>query len=529
MPRLAALCLTALSATSVAAQPEYPEGAAIPRSLTDAERAWLEANPLFVPRAGAVPTGPVRCPGEYEPAQAILIAWEGTASWTAILAQMAQRITRFGDADVWVVVDTTTEQTTASNSIAAAGADMSKVQFFVRTTDTIWIRDYGPRFIYEGGVRAIIDHVYNRPRPSDNTFPAWFGPQRKHPVYALPLTHGGGNYHLTGTGSSFATRLINNENQNLTEAQIVDLWRTYQNVATHLFDPYPAAVDSTQHIDMWMQIIADDKVVISDWPRNAGSAQDVIADGAAAYMAAQGYTVTRVPAYSVGGVHYTYTNVVMCNNIVLLPTYTGTGDAGSNAAALAAWQSALPGKTIYQIPCQSIVTASGVMHCIVMHVPRAAGGASPTVYVRSLNAPTELSPGQVVSIAWSTDDDVGVSSVDLMLSIDGGVTFPRVIASATADDGVFDWTVPNLRSGACVLKVVARDADENTGADVNGALFTIAGCPADFNADSFVDFFDFDDFVTAFEAGVASADFNADGFVDFFDFDDFVTAFGEGC
>jgi hypothetical protein len=54
-------------------------------------------------------------------------------------------------------------------------------------------------------------------------------------------------------------------------------------------------------------------------------------------------------------------------------------------------------------------------------------------------------------------------------------------------------------------------------------------CAADFNGDGFVDFFDFDDFVLAFEAGDPAADFNFDGFIDFFDFDDFVLAFETGC
>ena len=58
-------------------------------------------------------------------------------------------------------------------------------------------------------------------------------------------------------------------------------------------------------------------------------------------------------------------------------------------------------------------------------------------------------------------------------------------------------------------------------------------CPADFNADGFLDFFDYDDFVNCFESGTCgdgrSADFNSDGFVDFFDYDDFVSAFETGC
>jgi hypothetical protein len=54
-------------------------------------------------------------------------------------------------------------------------------------------------------------------------------------------------------------------------------------------------------------------------------------------------------------------------------------------------------------------------------------------------------------------------------------------------------------------------------------------CVADFNADGFLTFEDFDTFVTAFEAGNATADFNADGFLTFEDFDAFVAAFEAGC
>jgi photosystem II stability/assembly factor-like uncharacterized protein len=58
-------------------------------------------------------------------------------------------------------------------------------------------------------------------------------------------------------------------------------------------------------------------------------------------------------------------------------------------------------------------------------------------------------------------------------------------------------------------------------------------CRADFNADGFVDFFDFDQFILCFEGGGcpsgSSADFDADGFVDFFDLDAFIAAFEAGC
>jgi hypothetical protein len=60
-----------------------------------------------------------------------------------------------------------------------------------------------------------------------------------------------------------------------------------------------------------------------------------------------------------------------------------------------------------------------------------------------------------------------------------------------------------------------------------------SACPADFNGDGFLDFFDYDDFVGCYETGVCppgkTADFNGDEFVDFFDYDEFVGAFETGC
>jgi hypothetical protein len=59
--------------------------------------------------------------------------------------------------------------------------------------------------------------------------------------------------------------------------------------------------------------------------------------------------------------------------------------------------------------------------------------------------------------------------------------------------------------------------------------FTVLGCRADFNHDGQSDFFDYLDFVQAFDSGDPSGDFNGDTQVDFFDYLDFVQAFDTGC
>jgi dienelactone hydrolase len=88
--------------------------------------------------------------------------------------------------------------------------------------------------------------------------------------------------------------------------------------------------------------------------------------------------------------------------------------------------------------------------------------------------------------------------------------------------------IPGENPSMISLLVSARNLTD--GATRTWARTTLyVWCAADINRDSFLDFFDFDDFVLAFESGASGADFNDDGFVDFFDFDDFVAAFEGGC
>lgn len=66
--------------------------------------------------------------------------------------------------------------------------------------------------------------------------------------------------------------------------------------------------------------------------------------------------------------------------------------------------------------------------------------------------------------------------------------------------------------------------------DSAGAAVTVArDCPADLNADGFVDAIDYDGFITAWLTSDLPADFNGDEFVDAIDYDEFVSAFLSGC
>ena len=348
-----------------------------------------EANPLprgfsadelanFVPaylpeQPSAAPTGSVRAQAEYEATDGILVRWQ---SFTALITEMAVPLTTSATpTKLYVVVTGASQQATASSTLAGAGANMDYVRFITQSCSpssgcSVWMRDYGPRFVNDNGHRGIVDHTYNRPqRTVDNAFPSVFAAAWNEPRYDLPLIHGGGNFHLFRNRDAWMTRLIANENSGLSEQQIKDYYFQYQGLNLTLTDPFPASYDSTQHIDMWMLGLDDNKVLIGEYAASdGGGVPKTVSDATAVQMATRGYTVFRTPGWSSGGTHYTYTNSVIANRTVLICKFGGT-NVTRDAQALATYQAAMPGYDIVAVNCAGIITSAGAIHCIVMHVP----------------------------------------------------------------------------------------------------------------------------------------------------------------
>ena len=131
-----------------------------------------------------------------------------------------------------------------------------------------------------------------------------------------------------------------------------------------------------------------------------------------------------------------------------------------------------------------------------------------TIAVLGLAALAAPALAQPFEISWYTIDGGGGTSAGGVYSLSGTIGQPD--AGPVMSGGVYSLT---------------------------GGFWAGAGgpppCSADFNGDGFLDFFDYDDYVSCFETGVCppgkTADFNGDGFADFFDYDDFVAAFEVGC
>lgn len=339
----------------------------LPRGFTPAERAgWQLPDLTRAPLAP--PVGTVDTPAEYEKNAGLLIRW---GSQNALLTEMAVAMTT-GDPDMTLyVVVSSGLQASAAATLSGAGAIMSRVEFIVGASDSVWIRDYGPRYIDNAGRRALIDHVYNRPRPNDDAVPSLVAQQLNEPRYDIPLTHGGGNFHLFEDGTAYMTRLIANENPGLSDQQIKDYYLAYQGLDVTITEPFPASFDSTQHIDMWMLPADDGRVIINECPNTGGvyTVPRQVTENTTSLLASRGKTVLRIGGWRASNSHYTYANAVVLNRSVLMCNFNGYPT--ENANALAVFQQAFPTRTIVPVDCTSIITLAGAIHCIVMHVPAA--------------------------------------------------------------------------------------------------------------------------------------------------------------
>lgn len=102
--------------------------------------------------------------------------------------------------------------------------------------------------------------------------------------------------------------------------------------------------------------------------------------------------------------------------------------------------------------------------------------------ITSQNTASNLTEGAPATITWNvantTNSPVNCASVNILLSYDGGLTYPVTLATGTANDGTETVTLPLGTS--TTARIMVRAAN-NVFYDVNNANITIIANPATFN------------------------------------------------
>ena len=282
------------------------------------------------------PTGTPRFVAEFEPMQGVMIRYP-LGIPTSLVAQLSN------NCHVYCIVSTS-YQSQAQNSFQSAGVNMDNVTFVNAASDSYWVRDYGPWYIFEDRHPAIVDNIYNRPRPNDDNMSGVFANFWNIPMYGMNLQHTGGNMMEDGRGHGVSDDLVFNENGN-NETNVRNKMRDYLGI-----DPYHVTIDPQgdyiAHVDCWGKYLAPDKILIAQLPQSNPRYQyyEQVAEYFETTNCCWGYPYHVYRVQEPGGSTLApYTNSLILNKTVYVPMGSNTT---YNNQAIQVYQEAMPGYEI---------------------------------------------------------------------------------------------------------------------------------------------------------------------------------------
>ena len=337
-----------------------------------------------------------RFPAEWEPQDAVLLAWphagtdwaERLAAVEASYVALTAAITRFQP--VLLCVADTAVATRARTVLASAGVDLMKVHTVEIDYNDTWVRDFGPITLLD---------AQGAPRLLDFHFTGWGGKyeagrddalvsglaERKvlasSAVQRIDFALEGGAIETDGRGTLLSTwRCLAERHGEGARDEVTRVLceSLHQQRVLWLERGYLQGDDTDAHIDTLARFAPDDAIVF----QACDDATDLhyaelaaMAAELAALRTIEGKPYRLLPLPWPQPIHddgrrlaASYANFLIINSAVLMPAYDDPADA--RAAAVLA--QAFPGREIVQVPCKSLIWQNGSLHCVTMQLPQGA-------------------------------------------------------------------------------------------------------------------------------------------------------------
>lgn len=296
-------------------------------------------------RSTTPPSGPVTAISEFQPMSGVMIAYPGRFGLPTNFIGQLSLLTK-----VKVLVYPASDSNTVKSLLTSSGANMANVEYWVINHDSYWTRDYGPWFILDGNDQiGVVDFTYNRPeRVHDDAALVQIVNKLGVSRYEMPLVHTGGNYMVDGYGTAASTTLVQEENPNLTTANIQSMTQSYLGIDDYKLFQDPQG-EYIAHIDCWGKFLDVDKVLIGKVATTNSHYNDYedVANTFANSISPWGnrYQVFRVYTPGTGYNATPYTNSLILNDHVFVPTTGSQWDSD----AIAVYEQAMPGYTIVPV------------------------------------------------------------------------------------------------------------------------------------------------------------------------------------
>lgn len=387
--------------------------------------AWAAVTPP--------PVGPVRAAAEWDESKGVFCLWSN-----ADLFDNLQQ-----DNDIYVI---TQNQAWWENWLTTNGIPTTNMHYLNAPTNTFWVRDYGPWFIWDGNHDfGLVDNTYNRPRPLDDVVPAAIAAAYGVPFYEMDLIHTGGNYYADGYGTGLSTTLVVQENPTKTKAQIDQIVNDYLGIDRYMT---PNIEYDIGHIDTFGKLLAPDSLIWGQFPEN--TTPWIYCEAAFKNLTTRQspygwpYRITRMPLFSYGSSWAGYINALQSNGKIFMASYGTANDA----VAASIFEAAAPGYQV--VPVNSGGTNWGdSVHCRTRNFMR--GDAVRIYAMPHWPASDDDLIGYPVTAEVIPDNTTALAgNPEIRWTTTGGAPFSSVAMTPTGNPYEYAGTIPAQPHGTTV-------------------------------------------------------------------------------
>jgi agmatine deiminase len=438
------------------------------------------------------PDMPLRSMAEWEELQSLVIAW---TSYPSVLKQIVAASK--DDCEILILCADNQTFNSCENYLLANNAggpplpNLDNVTLILGNYNSVWMRDYGGNTVYGNDVDSLflVDWIYNRPRPLDDYSPVIVADHKGITLLRTlnaptDLVNTGGNFHVDGRGTAFASELILEENEpgnpyDVTpknEQEIDAILNDFMGVERYIKMP-TLPYDDIHHIDMHFRLMDEETLLVGEFPANTSDGPQLNANleyVISNFNSVWGtpYRVHRIPMPSstsggypggpFGNAYYrTYTNSFFTNNTYVMPLYREAFDT----TAFRIIEDLLPGYNIVGIDCDDgnspIIAASGAIHCITKEI----GVNHPLLisHQRLRDTDNTIDPYELSAMVKHKS---GIAEVSVFWSLTAGSGYSEVPMTLTdPENNIWSGAIPAQESGSVVHYYIHAEA--NNGKTIN--------------------------------------------------------------
>ncbi|MCD6580239.1 MAG: agmatine deiminase family protein [Desulfuromusa sp.] len=333
-----------------------------------------------------------RLPAEWEPQDAILLAWPHKhTDWQPILNQVIEvyselirQISRFES-----IIIIAPELNIVRETLERTDLDFTRISLHQIETNDTWTRDFGPFTVYDNNQPQLLDFNFNGwgqkfPADKDNQATRHLhdtGIFKKIQRQSSDLILEGGSIESDGSGTLLTTSacLLNtNRNPHLDRVNLESKLSKQLGFDHFLWldHGWLTGDDTDSHIDTLARLCPNDTIVYIHCDNQDDEhypALKKMESQLKQFKTKKGQPFRLLslpwPQACYGGkdrLPASYANFLIINQAVLVPTYNDPADI----LAMEVIKEAFPDRQVIGIDCLPLIKQHGSLHCITMQLPQ---------------------------------------------------------------------------------------------------------------------------------------------------------------